>query len=59
MRGTDVTTLQRRLRKRHLPVRTNGIYDRRTQRAVTTMQRRLHQRTTGIATTTFQKTLRG
>ena len=57
MRGSDVTQLQRILSERHLQVKINGTFERRTLRAVKTMQRRLHLQATGVANTTFLRKL--
>jgi peptidoglycan hydrolase-like protein with peptidoglycan-binding domain len=48
MRGADVRTVQRRLRKRNLPIRADGIYGAATRTAVMRFQRRQGLRPDGI-----------
>ena len=57
MRGSDVTQLQRILRKRGRAVTINGSFGPRTRRAVMVQQQRFGLRATGVANGTFFKRL--
>ena len=57
MRGSDVTQLQRILRRRGRAVTVNGSFGPRTRRAVMAQQQRFGLRATGVAGGTFVKRL--
>ena len=57
MRGSDVTQLQRILRKRGRAVTINGSFGPKTRRVVMVQQKRFGLRATGVANGTFLKRL--